>query len=212
MLQKHGMAPGPMKYVRLHTNSQYLCGRRLIGITYENIPNMITDLEKPIHLAVCNLCLKAYNALEAASCQESTYFPPVSVPNFVVQLRQQREILQTQRDARKLRGSRSMNSTSHSALNHVVSPDMDYATNMSGSSDLRGNTALRGSDSDQRDDANAGMPSSLFNEFEDNVINGFDAQLDELLASNWNMDIDQIEATSWEQWDLWLTESNIMRP
>jgi hypothetical protein len=217
MPQKHGMAPNLMKYARQHTDFRYLCNRRLIGITYENIPNMITDLEKPIHLAVCNLCLKAYSAREAASHHQSTYSSQVSIPAFIVQLRQRREILRAQCEARKLRGSRSKNSTSHSTarasdLYQVLGPEMDYVTNISGSSELQGNTALYAQNCDEVGDANAGMPSSLFNDFEDNVVNGFDAQLDELLASNWNMDIGQIEATSWEQWDLWLTGSNIIRP
>ena len=37
----------------------------LVGSIYENNPNMVFDNKKPIHVAVSNLCLKAYSAREA---------------------------------------------------------------------------------------------------------------------------------------------------
>lgn len=199
------------------TDSHYQCNRRLIEITYENVPNMSMDLEKPIHLAVCNLCLKAYSARENVAHNKTTYSGSVPVPAFILQLRQQRETLRAKREARRVRSSRSMNSTKHGTpyapdLYLVRSPSMKDVRIRPEISFLQQSATLHAPSPNEVADADVSLYPSLFNDFDDNVVNGFDDQLDELLASTWNMDVDAMEATSWEQWDSWLAESNSIRP
>jgi hypothetical protein len=61
-----------------------------IGQTYEHHPAFLTDTKKPLHVATGSLCLKAWQAREAALAgQGMASFPP-STPAFVQILRKQR--------------------------------------------------------------------------------------------------------------------------
>ena len=79
---------------------------QLISHTYENNADMVVDTKKPIHIAVGNLALKAYNAREAA-LQGRNPSPPTT-PKFILQLRQQRENAKFKRRAREARNNQSV--------------------------------------------------------------------------------------------------------
>ncbi|RFU29030.1 hypothetical protein B7463_g7326, partial [Scytalidium lignicola] len=68
---------------------------RYIGSTYENNSDMAFDMRRPIHVAVGNLCLKAYSNREAALQNSNTR--PLPIPHFIKQLRQQHEADRTKR-------------------------------------------------------------------------------------------------------------------
>ena len=84
---------------------------QLIGSIYENTPDMGFDTRKPIHVAVSNLCLKAYGDREGALQNGKTCPPPT--PAFILQLRQQREAVKVKRKARDAKSSRPEDLFSH---------------------------------------------------------------------------------------------------
>lgn len=74
---------------------------RLVEATYKNNPDMISSTKKPIHVAVGSLCLKAYNAYEAALMRKG--MTTSHVPDYITKLRQQREAARARRKARDAR-------------------------------------------------------------------------------------------------------------
>lgn len=61
---------------------------QLVEAAYEKTPDMVTNTRKTIHVAVGNLCLKAWNARGAALAEQGR--PIVHVPEYISQLRAQR--------------------------------------------------------------------------------------------------------------------------
>jgi hypothetical protein len=51
-----------------------------------------------------------------------------------------------------------------------------------------------------------------FNEFEHGQIISLEMELDAMLAQDYNTVDSAAEGVSWEQWDAWLADSNVMRP
>ena len=70
---------------------------QLIEATYRNNPDMISSTKKPIHVAVGNLCLKAFNAYEAALMQQGMTIS--HEPDYITRLRRQREAAKARRKA-----------------------------------------------------------------------------------------------------------------
>ena len=192
---------------------------QLIGTVYENNSDMIFDTRKPIHVAVGNLCLKAYSDREAAVYNDKLYFPPA--PEFIVQLRHQREIAKTKRQARDAKSGRPENLFSHGQTRAGdKSPTMD-----AGVSDLK--DILESADLQQ---INTSHPPSLAptsgtgegdtfwlnNGFDDSSLGYVDdlmnMDLDLMLAQNHIVEDNAAQTIDWEQWDTWLADSNAMRP
>ncbi|KEF63405.1 uncharacterized protein A1O9_01383 [Exophiala aquamarina CBS 119918] len=71
---------------------------QLVEATYENNPAWLSNIKRPIHVAVGNLCLKAFSVREAKMINEGKTLP--SLPRFIVKLRQQREAAMIKRQER----------------------------------------------------------------------------------------------------------------
>ena len=71
---------------------------QLIGNIYDSSPDMVLDTKKPIHVAVGNLCMKAWVAREIAQQNGSTYSLPMT--QCIPQLREQHELAKTKKQAR----------------------------------------------------------------------------------------------------------------
>jgi len=78
---------------------------QLIEATYENNPTWLSNIKRPIHVAVGNLCLKAFSACEAKMANDGK--SGLAPPRFIVKLRQQREAARTKRRERSRVGERS---------------------------------------------------------------------------------------------------------
>ena len=78
----------------------------LIGNTYKNNAAMVLDTRKPIHVAVGSLCLEAYSARTTALLQKTNMSPPPT-PEFVMQLREQQELLKAKIQAQAAKNSHS---------------------------------------------------------------------------------------------------------
>jgi hypothetical protein len=190
-----------------------------IGDIYENNPDLTLDMEKPIHVAVGNLCVKAYASREVIIQRGKGRRP--STPNFIVRLRQQLEALRARRQERSAKNSQSEDQLIRTQLdaptsklgpgsdNHKLSSNSDAMytpQNLTRKSplDLPSDGHVTSFDED---------PFPLSYGFEDNpqvsAINAEDT-LHDFIA-----DIDDdlgVKNISWDQWDSWLTDSNAIRP
>lgn len=192
---------------------------QLIGNTYENTPYLIFDTKKPIHVAAGNLCLKAYNDREAALQNGNIYPPPT--PEFILQLRQQREVAKAKRQARDAKSSQSEDPVSHGPANaHNMGPRPDagvvYLSDTLESTNLQQGTTSQPPNLTQTGGATEGDPFWFINGFDDSQIGNLDDVMDMdpdfMLAQDHSVEDNAAPTITWEQWDAWLADSNIMRP
>ncbi|KAI9705371.1 MAG: hypothetical protein M1820_005201 [Bogoriella megaspora] len=188
---------------------------QLIGKTYENTPDMILDMKKPIHVAVGNLCLKAYSDREIALQNESGYLPPT--PEFISQLRKQREVAKAKKQARNTKTTRSEDPVNHAhASVHDSGLNMD-AGHISvgdhlGSNHFRHVPASRSSGLAETGYTFESDPFHLDYGFNDSHGDNLDMDFDFTPPQDLSVDMNAFEYTTWEQWDAWLADSNMMRP
>ena len=187
---------------------------QLIGNIYENTPDMVFDTKKPIHVAVGNLCLKAYSDREAA-LQDGKICPPPT-PEFILQLRQQREAAKAKRQARDAKSSRPEDLVSHSQANaRDMSPKLSDTLE---STYLWQNTTPHPPSPTQPSGATDGDPFWFTHGFDDSQVGTVDNVMDMdpnffLLAQDHGVEEDDAAPSiSWEQWDAWLADSNVLRP
>lgn len=162
---------------------------------------MIFDTRKPIHVAVGNLCLKAYGDREAA-LQNGT----MSTPKFILQLRQQREVLNAKRQARE-KSNRPDVSLSHI---NVQGPRLETSvvalSDSLESANIQQNATF-GPSHIQTNDNIEGDPFWVMNGFADEVGN-----LDDMMNLDPDFMLAQDYSMDWEQWDAWLADSNLLPP
>ena len=191
---------------------------QLVGKTYENNPDMVFDTKKPTHVAVGNLCLKAYSAREA-TLQNANICPPT--PEFILQLRQQREVAKAKRQARDAKSSQAEDPDSHAQANtRDTGPRPDasviHSSDVLESTHLQQSTTSHPPSHIQTDGATEGDPFWFINGFDDSQVgNTNDAMymdLNFMLAQDPSLGDNSTQTISWEQWDAWLTDSNVMRP
>ncbi|KAI1400079.1 hypothetical protein F4819DRAFT_388311 [Hypoxylon fuscum] len=191
----------------------------LIDSTYKNNPAMIFNTRKPIHVAVGSLCLKAYNARTAALLQNKNTGPP-SAPEFILQLREQREIVKRKRQARDAKSSqdpvlrgrpeaRDMGQRLDSGIIHSSGSLESTHLHRSATSQLPSLAHTSG-------DAMDGDPFWFINGLHDTQIDStndmMDINLDSMLAQDHNVEGHSSQTINWEQWDTWLVESNAVPP
>ena len=192
---------------------------QLIGKTYENNPGMVFDTKKPTHVAVGNLCLKAYNAREATSQNANICLPPT--PGFILQLRQQREIAKAKRQARDARSSQLENPDSHGQANTSdmgLRPDASvvYSSDNLESTHLQQSTMAQPPSLTQTGGTTEDDPFWFINGFDNNQMGNpndvMNMDLDFMLAQDPSVEDNATQNITWEQWDAWLADSNVMRP
>lgn len=192
---------------------------KLIGNTYENNPDMVFDTKKPTHVAVGNLCLKAYSAREAASHNANICPPPT--PEFILQLRQQREIAKAKGQARDAKSSQPVDPDSHGQADTRDSgprPDASiiYSSDTLETAYLQQSATSHPPSLTPAGAATEGDPFWFLNGF-DNGQGGdtndvMNMDMDFMLAQDYNTVDNATQPITWEQWDAWLADSNVMRP
>ncbi|MCJ1396413.1 hypothetical protein MMC18_009303, partial [Xylographa bjoerkii] len=192
---------------------------QLIGNKYENTPDLIFDTKKLIHVAVGNLCLKAYSDREAALRNGNLCPPPP--PEFILQLRHQREVAKAKRQARDAKSSRPEDLVNHGQAN---ARDMDPrsengAISLSdtlASKDLQQSPMSHPPSLVQTGGAPEDDPFWFINGFGDSQVGTLDdvmnVDLDFMLAQDHSMEDNATQTITWEQWDSWLADSNLLRP
>lgn len=168
----------------------------LITGSYEHTPAMVTDMQKPIHVAVGNLCLKAFAARETALRNENMYFPPT--PAFILQLRTWRELAKVKQQMRVAKRARNERGTV--AINACHPPETTTTTN---------DTLLQSPDTLEPD--TSFNEFSSFDAFDHDPIESSAINFDFMLPEDYNMEDNSLDPINWEQLDSWLAESNVMQ-
>ncbi|CAM1508626.1 Fc.00g054740.m01.CDS01 [Cosmosporella sp. VM-42] len=196
-----------------------------IGSTYRNNPDLVFDMRKPIHVAVGGLCLKAYLNREAA-LQNGTIRPP-PIPDFIVQLRQQLEAVKTRREERYAKSSQSKDRVSDSQANSFSNAPIPRPTSenaINNLSDALDSTCLKQSTTSLpppglTPGGITGSPErDLFRSiywFDDGQIGDInDASLHLRFMPDQDCDMENsaTQTITWDQWDSWLADSNVILP
>ena len=192
---------------------------QIIGKTYENNPDMVFDTKKPTHVAVGNLCLKAYSAREATSQNANIYPPPT--PQFILQLRQQREVAKAKRQARDAKSSQLNDPASQGQANtRDTGPRPDasviYPSNTLESTYPQQSITSHPPSLTQTGGATEDDPFWFLNGFDNSQVGNtndvINMDLDFMLAQDHSGEDNATQTITWEQWDAWLADSNVMRP
>ena len=192
---------------------------RLVDSTYEHNPDMISNTKKAVHVAVGNLCLKAYSAREAALQSQGAPVPPA--PDYILQLRQQRELARAKKRARGARNKESDPSGMHiqpSTHDQSTRPDDSVmnARDTLESTHLDQNTNTAALYPAHSSGANEADPFWFINGFDDPQLGStfndtMDLDPDFMLAQDFGAETDNTQSIDWAQWDAWLADSNKMR-
>lgn len=192
---------------------------QLVGNIYENTPNMVIDTKRPIHVAVGNLCLKAWSDREAALQKRNMGPPPT--PEFILQLHQQREVAKAKRRARDEKSAQIQDPISDGQANaREMGPRPDagviHLSDTLGSTYLQQSTpsdppSLTYTGGTPEDD-----PFWFMNGFDDDQVGNLDDVMDMdpdfMLAQDHSVEDNATQPITWEQWDAWLAESNVIGP
>ena len=164
----------------------------LIGSTYENNPAMVFNTRKRIHVAVGSLCLEAYRARATTLLQDSNMCPPPT-PEFILRLRQQRELAKAKRQAQAAKSSQPDDPLIHPS-------DTPETTHPHQSVTSHYPSLVQTADS-----ATDGDPFWFINGFDDIQVESVN---DIMLTQGRSMENVGSQTITWEQWDTWLAESN----
>ncbi|KAG0649220.1 Transcription factor vrtR1 [Hyphodiscus hymeniophilus] len=189
---------------------------KLIGNTYENNPHMVFDTKKPIHIAVGNICLKAYSAREVALQNQNTSLPPT--PEFILQLRRQRQVAKEKKEARDAKSRPAEDAVTHDARASEMSLNPDTGV-VDSNNTLQATYPLQSGASNPSSLAQTGgaTESDIFwygldNSQVGNPNDVMELDLDFMLAQDYSAEDPATQAITWEQWDAWLADSNVVRP
>jgi hypothetical protein len=171
---------------------------KLIGSTYENNQIMMFDTKKPIHVAVGNLCLKAYSAREVALQKENMFSLPT--PEFISQLRQQREVAKAKKRAR--------DEMSSQVVSQAPKPETGEAYPLDSIESVH-SQHITTSPPPPYNGATEADPFWSLNGFADSQVDDFNDMMnidtDFMLAQDYNMEGNTAQPNNWEQWDTWLS-------
>ncbi|KAL8704293.1 MAG: hypothetical protein Q9201_002547 [Fulgogasparrea decipioides] len=194
---------------------------RLIDDLYENNSEMLLSTNRPIFVAVGNLCLKAFSARAAALTKERRSLS--DPPGFIIKLREQRKAAKAKREAviarsrgqETLDGEKSLTTTDADATWSDTDPRSAEAnvqaqpqqhplakqsTNLVQGSTRTGDDAFWLSDA-LADGFFAGGAADMMN-----------LDTDAILAQDYWLDTSNSEVIDWAQWDAWLSNPDSIRP
>ncbi|KAF3018414.1 hypothetical protein E8E14_003034 [Neopestalotiopsis sp. 37M] len=195
----------------------------LIEKIYEGTPEMASDMRKPIHVAVGNLCLKAYRKREAMSEKDRSVFS-VATPEFILQLRRQRDSLKAKRQLQvnscKQKVSGTGNQTIRRGKNAFSDPGISIRGNSLDSMQVPTHIAAPARSiphgTDETLMATEEEPFWLMQGLDSSALANVNDMMDFDFDSTLNMDFGIEEPSShtidWNQWDTWLAQSNILGP
>lgn len=187
---------------------------QLIEVTYDNNPDMLSNVRKIIYVAVGNLCLKAYDAREVALGDSSTQHTPM----YITKLRQLRQIVNTAE--MKVRDERNKNAEAEvNPVYDTTIPNMpDFTTALARNSFEphcpQNNTSAPSTKvSDQASllptEGEAFWATSDFNG--DVLVSDsgtMNVDVDFMLSQDHSLADTSGQTVDWTQWDAWLRDLN----
>lgn len=188
----------------------------LICNKYTETPEMISDTRKPIHLVVGNLCLKAYSDREAALQAADMCLPPT--PDFILQLRHQREVAKAKRQVRDAKSDRAKDLFSQGEAGTIPRLDQGvlYSNDTSEGTSTQPNTTSHFPSNTRAVGVMKNDPFWTINGFDDSQVGNLDdvmnMDLDLLLSQDDHVGDSTSQPITWEQWDAWLADSNLLPP
>lgn len=208
----------------LRANPLHLEGEkawRLIDVLYENNSEMLLSTNKPIFMAVGNLCLRAFSARAASLAKEKKSLS--DPPEYITKLRERQEAAKARREAVIARSKRQETLDGEKRLTttdaYVMRPDTNpksaealaeaqaqyYPVARQSANPVQGTTRT-GDDAFWLNDA-----------IDDGFFAGGGADMmnidtDAILARDYWLDPPNSEAIDWAQWDTWLGSLNPAQP
>lgn len=187
-------------------------GWRLIDALYENNLEMLLTDDRPIYVAVGNLCLKAFNACVAASVEEAR--PLSDSPAYIEKLREQREAAKARQQnvLVKGKGRQTADIGKKSTTSEVTRVSLD--NDVGPTKAPAGNTLLGESEAQQptntaqeiaRTQDDAFWLSTLL---DDDFLNSDAAGVTDLDTTTYPVQDSWLESSNdggidWDQWDTW---------
>ena len=184
---------------------------QLVESTYENNSGMVSNTKRPIHVAVGNLCLKAFNAREVALMNEGKSIPPA--PEYITKLRQQREAAKARRQGRdaKSKEAEAIPSYDQPKANETrMRPDSNMAPSKSHFESHEPQQNLR-SQLTSLDQPSGPIDNDAFwfsNGFNDGLLGTMNMETDFMLAQGHSLEDTTGQSINWTQWDAWLGDLN----
>ena len=172
---------------------------RLVEATYENNPDMIFNIKRPINVAVGNLCLNAFGAYTAAFIRQGWSAP--HEPDFITKLRQQREVAKARRKARSRAIGAVVSYTTPPVIDMGTEPPGHSHSNDEVDTDKVQRNSSQGGESDP-----SSLPSGLHANLyatPDDVVN---MDTDFMLTQDFSLEDVTSQSIDWTQWDAWLSE------
>lgn len=191
---------------------------QLVEATYENNPAWISNTNRPIHVAVGNLCLKAFNTREATLINDGKSVG--DLPQFIIKLRHQRQAAKIRRQEREMDRRRAPPTSDREppkvdASTSSTDPEPSFARQSSGAqqdwpSQLNDHFD-QPTDFSNSNDAlwyGSGYESRVSGQFNDGMI----MDVDYMLAQDQGFEESSTseQGISWSQWDAWLADSGGM--
>ena len=178
----------------------------LVESIYDNNPDMVTNTKKPLHVAVGNLCLKAWTAREAAWAEQGKLI--TYVPKNIIQLREQLETMKSRRKGHKVwngvLGASSMTKLAPYKL-------MDEVNDKNGL--IEQSAPLQYIEEASVQDPNADLAYLSTSEFEEGIfsISGTTTDMDPhfMLAQHISLEDTSDQTFGWAYWDALLSDSNV---
>lgn len=196
---------------------------KYIATTYENNPDMVFDMRKPIHLAVGNLCVKTYANCEAALQNKNSN--PSPAPQFISQLRKKLQVVEAKRSEHYLKSGQPgdlINNVPAGACNTGQRPGVisdgdndELSHNLDATDPKQGITlepqSITPGSSPASSERNAFWRSYGLDDVQGDR-SATHSYSDFILNQDYGVGSSDTHTISWDDWDSWLADSNLMRP
>jgi hypothetical protein len=191
---------------------------QLVEATYENNPAWLSNTNRPIHVAVGNLCLKAFNTREAKLISDGKSV--AALPQFIIKLRHQRQAAKVRRQERDMDKRRTPPTSDREPpivdeSTSSIDPDGSFARQTSGAQQNLPSQPNNPFDQ-PKDFSNNNDAFWYGSEYEDRVPGHFNdgmiMDIDYMLAQDQGFEESSTteQGISWSQWDAWLADSGRM--
>ena len=198
---------------------------QLIDALYENNLDMMLNIDRPISVAVGNLCLKAFSARAAALMTEKGSF--LDPPEYVTKLQAQREAAKWRREAAIARSKdqKTLDSDKRLTTNDadVTWPDsnprsaeamMEAPVEAQPQQSLGAEQPANPVQGSSRNGDDAFWLNDSLDDgfFADGAADVMKFDMDSILAQDYGLDTSNSEVIDWAQWDAWLGNLDPTRP
>ena len=194
---------------------------QLIDTLYENNIALLLSINRPIFMAVGNLCLKAFGARVVTLTKEQRSLP--DPPEYITKLREQREAAKVRREKAitRSRKQETLKGEKRSTTTNAETTWSDSNPRFAGAStdaQLQQSLVARQSANPAQGSTRTGDDAFWLKDalddsfFTDGAADMMNLDADTILAQDYWVDTPNGEAIDWAQWDAWLGSLDRIRP